>query len=374
MVKDYMALIDLSESENDIRSLTTNRPIASIPVGSRYRVIDFILSNIVNGGITNVGIFSESNSRSLMDHVGTGKPWDLNRKNDGMFIFNHSLNSFSNYGAKVLRNNLEYIYRSKSNSVILASSYMICNIDFADVVEKHEKSGCDITLVYKHSDNADEYFKNCYTVSVDKKTNTIVSSGKNLGFMKQADICMEIFIIKKTSLMDIIYQNATNSSNSTLYSSILNNLDKIKVNAYKFDGYVACINSINSYYKANMDMLDLSISEELFKSSRPIYTKIKDEQPTLYVKGCKVYNSLIADGCIIKGEVKNSLLGRYVKVDDDVVIDNCIILQNTHIQKGSKLTNIIIDKNADISEKTELKGSSSFPLVIEKRSILNDIK
>ena len=134
MIKDYMAIINLDENENDIRSLTTNRPIASIPLGSRYRVIDFILSNIVNCGIQNVGIFSGTNSRSLTDHVGTGKAWDLNRKIDGLFVFNHGLCDFVNHDSKLLKNNMEYIYRSHSDNVILASSYMVCNMDLADVV------------------------------------------------------------------------------------------------------------------------------------------------------------------------------------------------------------------------------------------------
>lgn len=107
MIKDYMAIINLDENENDIRSLTTNRPIASIPIGSRYRVIDFMLSNIVNSGIKNVGIFSSTNSRSLTDHVGTGKAWDLNRKIDGLFLFNHGLCDFVNHDSKLLKNNME---------------------------------------------------------------------------------------------------------------------------------------------------------------------------------------------------------------------------------------------------------------------------
>ena len=163
MIKDYMAIINLDENENDIRSLTTNRPIASIPIGSRYRVIDFMLSNIVNSGIKNVGIFSSTNSRSLTDHVGTGKAWDLNRKIDGLFLFNHGLCDFVNHDSKLLKNNMEYIYRSSSENVILTSSYMVCNMDLTEVVEAHEASGADMTVVYTETDHADAEFLNCYT-------------------------------------------------------------------------------------------------------------------------------------------------------------------------------------------------------------------
>ena len=173
-----MAIINLDENENDIRSLTTNRPIASIPIGSRYRVIDFMLSNIVNSGIKNVGIFSSTNSRSLTDHVGTGKAWDLNRKIDGLFLFNHGLCDFVNHDSKLLKNNMEYIYRSSSENVILTSSYMVCNMDLTEVVEAHEASGADMTVVYTETDHADTEFLNCYTLDVDKRSGRLKGVGK----------------------------------------------------------------------------------------------------------------------------------------------------------------------------------------------------
>ena len=374
MIKDYMAIFNLSENENEIRSLTTNRPIASIPFASRYRVIDFMLSNVVNSGIKNVGIFTQSNSRSLVDHIGTGKPWDLNRKNDGLFLFNHGLNDLINYDSKMLKNNMEYIYRSRNDSVILTSSYMICNMDIADLVDKHEQSGCDITMVYKHSDAADMDFQNCFTLVVDKKLNRVTGARKNIGFVKSDDVCMEVFVMKKELFVDFLYKTASNASKGSLYNVIFSEMDSYAVNAYEFKGYLACINSVKSYYKANMDMLDYDNRMDLFMAgNRPVYTKIKDEHPTLYVDGCHVYNSLVADGCIVKGSVKNSLMARYVVVENDVELDNCIILQNCKIKAGSKLSNVIIDKNAIIEQGTELKGSAQYPLVVEKHNFLSNM-
>jgi glucose-1-phosphate adenylyltransferase len=366
-----MGILNLCENENDIRSLTTNRSIASIPIGSRYRVIDFMLSNMVNSGIINVGIFSQSNSRSLVDHIGTGKPWDLNRKIDGIFLFNHGLDALVNYDSKLLKNNMEYIYKSRSENVILSSSYMICNLDLTAIVEEHEASGCDITVVYKKINEANTDFLNCFTLQVDEN-NRVTGVGKNIGFISSANICMELFLMKKEILIDLIYKNVQTSNKGNLYNVIFDSVGDLSLNAYEFKGYVACTNSIHSYYKANMDMLDISVSTELFRSKRPVFTKIKDEPPTLYVKGCQVYNSLIADGCIIEGTVRNSLVSRYVDISKDAVLDNCIILQNCKIKSGTTLSNVIVDKNAEIDENTELKGTARFPLVIEKRSFLSD--
>lgn len=371
MIKDYMAIINLSENENDIRSLTTNRPIASVPIGSRYRVIDFMLSNIVNSGIKNVGVFSQSNSRSLVDHIGTGKPWDLNRKIDGIFLFSHGLNDFVNYDSKLLKNNMEYFYRSTSENVILTSSYMICNLDLSEVVESHERSGCDMTFVYTKTNDAGTEFQNCFTLDVDEETSRVTGVGKNVGFADAANICMEIFIMKKAKLMQLIYRSARTVNQGSFYNFIFRDLPNITVNAYCFKGFVSCINTITAYYKSNMRMLDITVSNELFRSERPIFTKIKDEPPTLYVKGCRVYHSLIADGCRIKGTVTNSLLGRYVNIDEDVVIENSIILQNVDVRSGARLSHVIIDKNVEITSGTELKGNDSFPLVIEKKNRFN---
>lgn len=369
MIKDYMAIINLEENESDIRSLTANRPIASIPVGSRYRVIDFMLSNIVNCGITNVGIFTKSNSRSLIDHIGTGKPWDLNRKIDGLFMFNHALSEFVNTDSKLLKNNMEYMFRSKSQNVILTSSYMVCNMDLREVVRNHEASGCDMTVVYTKCKKASEDFINCYTLDVDEQTGRVKAVGKNIGYEDEANICMEVFLMKKEKLVNFMYKSANRTTGGSFYSMIFDDLEHMTVNAYEFKGYVSCINTVSSYYKTNKEMLDLEVSNELFRSDRPVFTKIKDEPPTLYVEGCHVSNSLIADGCKIMGTVKDSLLGRYVDVEEGAVVEDCIILQNIRIHKGAKLSHVIIDKNVDIEQNTELKGNSVFPLVIEKRNI-----
>ena len=369
MIKDYMGIINLDENENEIRSLTTNRPIASIPIGSRYRVIDFMLSNIVNSGIKNVGIFSSTNSRSLTDHVGTGKAWDLNRKIDGLFLFNHGLCDFVNHDSKQLKNNMEYIYRSSSENVILASSYMVCNMDLTEVVEAHEASGADMTVVYTESDCADTEFINCYTLDVEKRSGRLKGVGKNIGFSKRENICMEIFLMKKEKLVDLIYKSARNINAGSFYNIIFNELYNLEIHAYRYQGFVFCINTISSYYRSNMKMLDADVSDALFRSDRPIYTKIKDEPPTLYVKGCRISNALIADGCVIRGTVENSVIGRYVEIEEGATVRNSIILQNIRIHRGAHLSNVIIDKNVDIDSGTELRGNERFPLVIEKKNI-----
>ncbi|MBR7078807.1 MAG: glucose-1-phosphate adenylyltransferase subunit GlgD [Clostridia bacterium] len=369
MSKDYMAIFNLAEDESDIKALTAKRSIASVPIGSRFRVIDFMLSNVVNAGVTNVGIFTDTNSRSLVDHIGDGKPWDLNRKNDGLFLFNHRLLDIANFDTKILQNNMEYLFRSQSDSVILTSSYMVCNIDLKKVIKSHESSGADVTVVYTETNNADREFLNCYTVEVDEEHHAVTGIGKNIGYIPHASICMEIFILKKNMLISLIQENARNRKFNDFYALLLSKLKVLNFNAYKFEGYVSCINSKSGYFKANMDMLNQDVSRELFQSERPIYTKIKDEPPTIYVNGCSVSNSLVADGTIIRGTVRNSIIGRFAVVEEGAVVENSIILQNVRVCSGAHLSGAIIDKNVVISENAQFRGDEYFPTIVEKRNI-----
>lgn len=368
MLNDYAGIISLYENEDDIKSLTKNRPLASIPFGGRYRIIDFILSNMVNSGIKNVAILTKSNSRSLIDHVGSGKPWDLDRKLGGLFVFNFGFESSTFNDIEMLKNNIEYLYRTKEENVILSSSYMICNINFEEAVKCHEKSGKDVTIIYKKINDEKKNFINCDVLNINKD-NSILSVGKNIGTEGILNISMEMYIMKKSFLLNILNKAIKTGYYKNLKEAINKNISNLNSNAYEFKGYLSCINSTNSYYKANMDMLNLDINKELFFNNGLIYTKIMDEAPTKYCKDSYVTNSLIANGCLIEGSVENSIISRRVVVHKNVSIKNSIILQNCEIKENAKLTNIIVDKNVTIEKDKELKGDEEIPLVIEKKPL-----
>ena len=149
MLRNYMGIINLEENETNIRSLTSTRPIATIPIGARFRIIDFMLSNMVNAGITNVSVFSDKATRSLIDHLGSGRPWDLDRKTDGLFLFSGSLLGNSReISAQSFNYTMDFFSNAKYENVIIAPSYMIANMDLDLMAEKHEASGADISVVY----------------------------------------------------------------------------------------------------------------------------------------------------------------------------------------------------------------------------------
>lgn len=364
MLKNYMGIINLDENEDRIKDLTRRRPLASIPIAGRYRIIDFILSNMTNAGIQNIGIFTKTSSRSLIDHLGDGRPWDLDRKYEGARVFNFSECDPVYDDVHVFGNNLEYFIQSKQENVILSSSHMICNLDFNEVIKYHEEAGNDITIVYKQVENADTSFYGCDVLDIEGM-DRIIHVGENIGGYRKANICMEMYIMKKSIFMNLTYESIRTGRYKKIKKAIYETLESYKIGAYEHKGYLSCINSLYSYYTANMDFLDTRVSMELFFKN-PIYTKVKDESPTKYTKDSHVVNSIISSGCVIEGTVENSIISRRVHISKGAVLKNCIILQNCEICENARLYNIITDKRVVIEGGKELRGDKDIPLVIER--------
>ncbi|MFZ5353186.1 MAG: glucose-1-phosphate adenylyltransferase subunit GlgD [Bacillota bacterium] len=372
-MKDFMGIINLSEREDNIKELTYNRPIAAIPIAGRYRVIDFALSNMVNAEISNVSIFTQNKYRSLIDHLGTGKAWDLDRKNDGLFVLNPVFNYYTLgiYRGDIenFKNHIDYIHLSKQKNVIITSSHMICNVDYKDAIRQHKESGADITVLYKRADDCTENYMYCNTYSIGEN-NRINGVDVNLGKKSENNISMEMFIMSKSLFLDIVHTCSSKGDCDFFKDAVHKNIEKFKVYGYKYNGYLSCINTIQSYFKTNMQLLDIELSTDLFFKNGLIYTKVKDEAPSKYTDSAAVSNSLIANGAIIEGKVENSVVFRGVRIKKGAVVKNCILMQNSVIEEGAFLRNVILDKNVTITREKQLKGDESYPIVIEKKAII----
>ncbi|KGN02318.1 glucose-1-phosphate adenylyltransferase [Clostridium novyi A str. 4570] len=366
MFKDYMGIISLNEDDKDLTNLTSSRPLAAVPIGGRYRLIDFTLSNMVNSNITNVGIYTQSNSRSLLHHLQAGKPWDLDRKINGLFLFNFNFTHSKTNDIYLLKDNIDYLYRSKQKNILFSSSNMICNIDYAKAIKFHEEQKADITIIYKKVNNANTSFMNCNVLNLDSD-NDVISVGNNIGVNPNANISMDMFIMSKETFINLINESISTGYYTSLKDCVYSKNLTLNIKGYEYTGYLECINSMDSYYKTNMDMLNYELNKELFFGSRPIYTKVTDAPPTKYENGSHVSNSLIANGCIIEGSVKNSIISRRVVIHKGASVDGCIILANCEIKENAKLTGVIIDKNVVIENGKEFKGDASVPVFIEKK-------
>ena len=375
MKKQCMGLINLDKKGNpNINILNYARPLASTPIAGRYRMIDFVLSNMVNSGMTNVGIYAKEKYRSLTDHLGSGKDWDLSRKKGGLYIFSPENTKYNNnYGFRAgdvysILANIDYIEKSPEEYILIAPGYMLCSMDYTDAINYHIKSKNDITVIYKHVDNADEDFLDCMTLNLDN--NRVLNIGSNIGAFPSANISMETYIMKRTDFIKCIYKIASLGTHAYFEDYIKKELPNIKVGAYEFKNYLKCINSIQSYSEASKEMLKKEVSSELFNSERKIFTKDKSQAPTIYMKNADVKNSFIATGCKIDGTVENCTIFRKVEIGKGAVIKNSVIMQNCKIAPGVVLENVIFDKNVVISKGKELKGEKEYPMVIEKNQKL----
>ena len=371
-MKDTMGIIYTVENDFDLKDLTAKRSIAAIPFGGRYRVIDFALSNMVNSGITNVGIITQNNYSSLMDHLGSGKEWDLNRKRNGLFILPPYIND-SNPG--VYRGSIDayhsimgYIRKSSQKYVLLSGSHMVCNIDFNEAYDFHIEKGADITIIYKEEKSLSSEELRKYTLVRMKNDGKVWDMEVNPRMPKSSNIFMKMCIIEKGLLEYLVEECFARGQSDFIMDILLRKLDTLKIYAYPHSGYLGRIDSINNYYENSMNILNPEIRNELFFKPGRIYTKIKDKVPAKYLDTAIVQNSMIADGCVIEGEVYNSVIFRGVSIAKGAVIRNSIIMQGSVIHENALLEQVIVDKEVMIGSGRKLIGQKSYPVVIGKRA------
>lgn len=352
-----------------INSLTEKRSIAALPFAGRYRLIDFALSNMVNAGITNVGVILKHNYSSLMDHLGSGKEWDLNRKNGGLHIIppyiarnTHGLGEGS---VDLLASALGYISKSKQKYTILSKGNIVFNIDFDKVMDFHLEKNADITMVYYEEDATKEAITNHTFLSVDNHSRVKDIEVKPRR-PKTNKVFLNVMLIEKGYLQYLVDEAIARGEQDIVRDILMKRSSNSNIYGYRFDGYVGDIESIQSYYDNSMRMLDVDIRKETFNTSNPIYTKIKDQVPTRYGSEASVSNCLIADGCNIEGQVKNSIVFRGVHIGKDSRVSNSIVMQDSIIQTGCELDYMVMDKEVTIRENGRLIGDIRHPIIISK--------
>ncbi len=354
--------------DNNVPELARISTLGSIPFGGRYRLIDFPLSNMVNSGIDTVGIITKSNYQSLMDHVGSGKDWDLARKDGGVIILPPygDVDSSTLYSSRLeaLKNITSFLFRADEEYVVMTDCDTVCRINYRDVIEHHIRNRADITLVYKRrKPNFDEKKATIFKVDESGRITNISYAAEESN--EEYNIFSNIFVMKKSLLQNIVMDSISKNKNHFMTDIIANNLDSMKVMGYYHEGFYASITSLQAYYESNLSLLDASNRHELF-GDRSVFTKIRDSAPTKYGNGAVVKNSMIADGCIIEGDVENSIIFRNVKVGRGTVVKNSIVMQNTVLGENSTINCIIADKNVTITDRKMLSGSENHPFYIGK--------
>lgn len=360
-------LILANANDDLLKKLTARRSMASVPFGARYRLIDFSLSNLVNAGITNVGIITKVNYRSLMDHIGSGYHWDLDRKNGGVFFLPPYLSTgVRRYNGTVdaLNGAADYIQNCKSDYIVLCNADVLANVDIKGAIDAHLEKGADVTVVYSNGAVPSNPSETMHLSLA--KNNKVSLIGFDSEGGKKVPFSMGITIIGRELLLKLVTEAYENDLLSFNRDILAKKVKQLKIYGFEHQGYIGFMNGIQGYYNINMDLLDPAIRAQVFNKERPVYTKTRDDMPTRYGTKAQVKNCLVADGCIIDGTVTNSIIFRGVKIEKGAIVSNSILMQGTVVSKNAVLDNVIADKNAAIGEGMVVKGTPDKQFVIAK--------
>jgi glucose-1-phosphate adenylyltransferase len=357
--------------DEEMHEITNTRTMGALPFGGRYRLIDFQLSNMRNSGITCVGVITKSNYQSLLEHLGSGREWDLSRKREGLFIFS----PFCSQNTGIYKNKVEalnsimgYIKNARKDYVVITDCDTICNINWNEPIEYHKEKKADITLLY-YEVNPIKERKNetVYHISNEGYITDILM---NQTIQSSSFVNTNMWIINRNLLIKMIEDAVAHSLESIEKDIFQKKMNQFKIAAWEMKGYVKKTNSIYDYFQANIDLLESEIRNELFTKNGSIYTKEYDVVSARYTETAEVTNSLVADGSVIEGKVENSILFRSVKVGKGSTISNSVIMDDCLIGENVSLNYILADKNVVFNDNRTLAGYELHPSYISKGSIV----
>ncbi|WP_168119278.1 glucose-1-phosphate adenylyltransferase subunit GlgD [Paenibacillus sp. HB172176] len=370
MKHKVMGVINLIHESDELERLTQSRCLATVPFGARYRLIDFVLSSMVNSGINHVAVFAHTKYRSLMDHLGSGKSWDLQHRQSGLFILppgTDDIQEISRGDLYHFYQHRDYFNRSSMDYVVITRSHMVCNVDFDEVIARHLETEADITVICKQHEQP--LSGTARKVRLDEG-GRIVAMQDSYGRMVSNTSSMEMYVMRKELLMELVETSLAQGQDHLVRHAIFSRLDQLKVQAYLYEGYLGIVNTLPSYYEHSMNLLNSRVYKQLFFQPGPIYTKVKDEPPARYAECSRVSNSLIANGCRIEGTVTNSILFRGVHVEPGAVVQDSIIMQNGRIGAGSHVQFSILDKDVLVEAERDIRGAATSPFLAGKRKVI----
>ena len=356
-------------NDASLGALTDKRTMASLPFGGRYRQVDFALSNLSAAGIRHIGIFSRHNYQSLMNHVGAGEEWGLELEEGGL----EYLTPFAMSTTNVYRGKLDAIHsvmgileNSSEEYVVLIDSAIISNIDLKHVIKSHIESGKDITVVTKPGvANGSKQID--LAVKLDDN-GALVDIG--VDYVAPADYLasMDIFVLNKKWLVTQIKEHIARNLFHMDRDLVLGLWQKnaATINVYQFPGIAMYNESIEEYYRNSMALIDKNIRHDMFGYNHPVFTRVRDRVPSYYGENCEIENCVVADGCMLEGGAKNSILFRNVTVCEGAQVEDCIIMNDTVVGEGATLKYVILDKDITVRPGATLCGTPNNPIIVKR--------
>lgn len=364
-----LGIISTNYRIDAIERISDNRPLSAVPFGGRYRLMDFALSNIVNGGIRTVGIILPYRMRPFLDHIAAGKAWNLDRHSGGLFMLPSVTPALKPrvqlFCVKDFLANIEFVSSEEADTVIITASNYVANIEFADVIRAHQEEKADVTLVYKNGLKGNPKAEAKILLDDAGRVIKIRRSDCDQKGEELPSTFADVFVFNRKLFLELVLR-CRDSEFKDVLDLVESVLETRQVRGYEFKGYMKKIFKVNDYYEASMDLLNPEIKKELFDGEYKIMTKIKDSPPTKYGDRPNVHNSMISSGCIIEGEILNSIIFRNVGVKPSSQITGCVIMQNCVVGENSILENVILDKGIAIPANTVLKAQEKNPMYLPK--------
>lgn len=355
-----------------VEGMQDYRPIGAFSFLGRYRVIDFAMSNFSNSDIDRINVLVGNKPRSLTEHLGTGRHYNINSKRGKvqiLFAENNSKNNIYNTDIASFAQNIDSVLKMGRPYVVIAPSHMVFTMDYDLLLNSHITSGADITLLYHSVDNANEAYLNCDYVTLNRQKG-VLEIGKNRGNEAQRDIFMDTYVMKTELFIELVQKAKSISSMYTLAQMVNISCAEMDVRGYEHTGYFAALTDLKSYYDANMSLLDIEKAEELINDEWPIYTRTNDSCPTKYYDSADVKHAVVSNGCSIEGTIENSIIGRGCTIKKGAVIKNSVVLPDTLIEEGILIENQVIDKHSSLIHCKELVGTPEEPGYVRRGDTL----
>ena len=373
-MKDMHGIIFAYPSHIRLKELTEHRTASSVPFGGRYRVIDFMLSNMVNAGVNDVGVIMRENYQSLLDHLGSGKDWDLSRKRGGLRLLPPFGYAGGPRDANTYRGRMEalfsvtnYISRIRQEYVVLADGDIVVNLPLEEIFRNHLDSGADITCVCTSPAYCPEGDDVGFVTLGKGGRVTDVSLGRP---EKDSKGLLNTYILSKKLLENLMAHCAAHNLYHFQRDVLQNMNDRLNIAGWEFGGFSARLQSVSDYFVQSMNLLKPEVRGDLFSRARPIKTKVRDEASTYYGPSSRVKNCFVADGCYLEGEIENSIIFRGVRIEEGAKVKNCILMQDTRVLSGASITYAITDKDVSINPGRTLVGHESYPIAISKGAVV----
>ncbi len=363
-MKNLHGILFSYERSDALGELVLPRTNASVPFGGRFRMVDFMLSNMVNAGITDVGVVMHGKYQSLLDHLGTGKEWDLSRKYGGLKLLPLDANADadSDFRGRIgaLHALKGYLKEIRQDYVMMAASDVVINLPIKDVLERHIATGADVTAVCSAKMEAEggTYFK------VDANGRIVDTACGQ--YVPEGYRALEIFVVSKEKLIELVNNCISHNQPSWSKGVLQGMVKELHLQAYVWDGYAAQIRSVQEYYSRSMELLQSNVRRELFRADRPIRAKESNNFSSYVDENCRCIGSLIADGCVIEGNVENSILFPGVHVGKGADVKNCILFKDASVGAGATLHYAIVDKRTKLLDGRAMMGHEKYPIVIGK--------